>query len=94
MTFIHDHSTLVRLNALNITHVPQPRFIAPRKMANLCVVIYRPPNHVATFAGVYHVELWCSGHGLHPLERSPQTSTSLPHLCVSTNGPHFHQVPA
>ena len=63
-------------------------------MAIYVTAFLDPPNHVATFTGVYHVELWGRGHGLHPLERSPQTSTSLPHLCVSSNGPHFHQVPA
>jgi hypothetical protein len=45
-------------------------------------------------SGVYHVELWCRGYGVHSLERSPQTSTSLPHLCLCTHGSHFHQIPA
>jgi len=48
---------------------------------------------ISTFiAGFYHVELWCGRHGLHPLERSPQASTGLPHLRVGAHGSHLHQV--
>lgn len=44
--------------------------------------------------GHAHLELWCRGNDLHPLEGAPHAAADLPHPHQRPHGPSLYQVPA
>lgn len=50
-------------------------------------------GHGLPDGGCAHLELWCGGDDLHPLEGAPGAAAGLPHPHQRPHGPGLHQVP-